>query len=422
MQTMTMGGPASEALLTATVAPEPSSRAAGMAAAAGIGKDWGKDGGGVAVPAAPRLVVFERTPRFDFQDFADLQARPGTWLVKHALPRRGVAFVAGASKGGKTFVILDGLLRLSSGQGEVWGRKAHGCAGIYVAAEDPDGCELRIAGWRQANPEARAVPFRLLKSRVDLLDETLMADFKAALHEQAADFAAQGRRLGYIAFDTLSKCIPGAEENSSGDMSRVLDVLEDIAAALDLLVIVVAHFGKAGEEKGIRGWSGLGANADAVLVVSRDPEAPDSRSLSFQKVKNGPDGEALDFHLRRVALDVIDEDGEAVTTCTPCFEPRDRAATGHPQPPALNDEQALVLRAIGAVTDNGETHPVPANVTSPRRHWKAVRFTDVREQALATGFPARDKLNSTERAFSRAVARLCRLERVRREGDYLWIV
>ena len=367
--------------------------------------------------------MFERTPRFVFHDFADLQARPGAWLVKHALPRRGVAFIAGASKAGKTFAALDGLLRLSSGEDRVWGRRAHGCAGLYVAAEDPEGCELRIAGWRHARPEAGPVAFRLLKSRVDLLDAPLMDDFRAAVQDQADAFAAQGQRLGYICFDTLSKCIPGADENSAADMSRVLDVLEDLAAALDLLVIVIAHFGKGGEERGIRGWSGLGANADAVIVVGRDPEAPDRRSLTFQKVKNGPDGETLGFCLETVALDVIDEDGERVTTCVPSFEtPAAGAPARRARRARLNDDQALVLRAVTHVTDRGPTYAVPANVDGARRHWKAVTYGDVRAQALTIGFAARARPNTTTVAFSRAIQRLCRLELVRREGESVWLV
>ena len=56
--------------------------------------------------------------------------------------------------------------------------------------------------------------------------------------------AVRGTKLGVLAIDTLSASAPGADENSSKDMSPVLAALHTLALELQILVVVIAHTGK----------------------------------------------------------------------------------------------------------------------------------------------------------------------------------
>ena len=88
-------------------------------------------------------------------------------------------------------------------------------------------------------------------------------------------FIAAMRALGFprpvITIDTLSACMPGADEDTSRDMSQVIASLYRIRNALDATVIAVHHTGKD-KARGWRGSSSIGANVDAVICCEREDE------------------------------------------------------------------------------------------------------------------------------------------------------
>lgn len=185
--------------------------------------------------------------------------------------------------------------------------------------------------------------------------------------------------------------------------------------------LVVAPFGKAGPERGIRGWSGLDANSDATITVEREGEDHDLRTLTFAKVKNGADGGTLSFRLEAVDLGLLDEDGEALSSCVAAYE---GAAPGRSErrEKALSAPEQLVLRAVKYVTDHGPTHPPPVTAQGVRPGRKAVARDDVRARALASGL-AQDgeKTNTVNQRFSRALEGIAAKGAVRVEGGLLWL-
>lgn len=369
------------------------------------------------------VIDFARQTKFRRERFDQIEPRPARWRVKGALPSQGVGFVVGSTRAGKTFIAVDAALKLAAGASTVWGRRARQCAVAYFAAEDPEGCRARVKAWRRAKHRTSPVPFELIGQAPNLLDEGDAADLRATLAEIAADFADDGHELGVVVFDTLSRCAPGADENSSGDMSRAFAVLAEIAESMGLLVIVVAHFGKAGADRGIRGWSGLDANSDATITVERDADDPDLRTLMFAKVKNGVDGGRLCFRLEQVDLGTIDEDGEPESSCVPAFEGAGEARAKPRKRRSLNNAEQLVLQAIRYVTDHGDTQPVPQSVTDPKHWWKGVTKADVKARAIAAGFASEEeKRNTVNVRFSRAIEGVIASGAARAEGDILWII
>ena len=202
-------------------------------------------------PVGPQL-VWERDSRFTFEDYDDTLPSTKPWLIKNAWPMKGVAWIAGASGAAKTFFTLDAALKVAGGSEVIWGRRAQ-CRGVvYVAAEDADGCRARVRAWRRtkgskAAESGRRLPFKLVPEALNLLDATSVDDFIAATTLVADQWQDAGCPLGLICIDTFSVCIPGGDENNGADMSRALEALYRISRELDVLVVVVAHFGKSGE-------------------------------------------------------------------------------------------------------------------------------------------------------------------------------
>src|SRR5262249_23931254 len=130
--------------------------------------------------------------------------------------------------------------------------------------------------------------FKFVGNAPDLRDDGDLIKLRATLTEASTVMEARGDRLGLVIIDTLSPSTPGADENLARDMGPVLKKLQDLAREFRILILVVAHPGKD-EAKKIRGWSGLLANADGVILI----EAPDIfgvRRGTIEKVKNGPAG------------------------------------------------------------------------------------------------------------------------------------
>jgi hypothetical protein len=380
-------------------------------------------------PAGPKL-VWERDSRFTFEDYDDTLPSTKPWLIKNAWPMRGVAWVAGASGAAKTFFTLDAALKIAGGSEVIWGRRAQSRGVVYVAAEDADGCRGRVRAWRRtkgakAVENGRRLPFKLVPQALDLLNPTDVEDFIAAAAGIGDEWAEAGSPLGLVCIDTFSVCIPGADENNGADMSRALEALYRISKELDVLVVVVAHFGKSGSQGSIRGWSGLGYNADGLIVLERgDPikdQDPQDRFVSFQKVKNGVDGGRLQFRLQEVDLGMIDEAGDPMTSCIvrfekPSQEPAKRGRKKAPQSPGAR----IIVRAFNQLLEVGQTYVVPP-VPGVPPNTVGIARTDLRDHAVKLDQPSKDlEPDPAKRSINRDISALIADETLREFDDIIW--
>lgn len=375
-----------------------------------------------AFSSGPKL-AFERKSKFSFEAFTDVTPSTRPMLVKNAWPMVGVAWIVGASGAAKTFVGLDALLKVAAGAPTVWGRKAQQRGVIYVAAEDPDGCRARVKAWRvaKARDRERPLPFKLVPQVVNLLDKDDLLDFTAGALLEREVMKEEGADLGVICFDTFSCSIPGTDENSSADMSRATEALKALADELQCLVVAIAHFGKAGANGGIRGWSGLGYNADGIIVLERDEENPDLRHMLFDKVKNGVAKGRLDFTLEEVELGMFDDAGDPMTSCIVKFTQAAPEARMKRKPsPADKPPQKLILRALGQLLDVGQTYVVPPFPGVPPGQ-AGVERHKLRERAYAIGAYDHETNPATaKRTFNRDLAVLLAHNILREEDGIIW--
>lgn len=361
--------------------------------------------------------TFARRSKFRLEDFNTLTPGRVMWRVKGLWPSVGLCFLGGPSMTGKTFWALDALARVCRGD-QVLGRKSLAAGVVYVGAEDPNGIRLRIEGLRAELGPLPKDRFRFIGQAPDLTDAEDVDDLKSAILEARDAMQAQGVALGVICIDTMSAAIPGADENTAKDMSPVLSRLQALAVELGAMVLMVAHTGKDAD-RGLRGWSGLLANADG-LIMLEDPEGNPTRVGKVVKVKNGPAGDQFAFGLRVVTTDV-DEDGDDITTCVVDDESvpiSSRPTRGRRLSPKL----ALILRAANLCLDDGMGESVPPPEGVPHGT-KGIHRDKVKARAIAEGYDdGSAKPESVRRKLNSNLTDLIGFERLRASGDYLWVV
>jgi hypothetical protein len=379
----------------------------------------------MADTVGPQL-VWSRERSFIAEPFEDIKPRYSGYLIKGVLPLAGVGFIAGASKGGKTFIALDWGLKIAAGAATVMGRKAKQTGVAYIGAEDPDGCRSRVLAWKRRNPRGSYTPFSLIGRGVNLLDEDEVSQLITELTDLAAVYEEQGHALGLVVFDTLAKCMAGGEENGSVDGGRALAALERVQREISCLVVALAHHGKSGEDKGIRGWSGFDAASDATITVERDKDDPDFRKLTLSKVKNGPDGAVVGFRLERVNLGIQDEDGDELWSCVVAY---DAAAPDKILPrrrKALSAQAEIVMVQFGRLVDGGAAQVVPKSLEGVRqdRDTLGVRRPDLSLECAVNGlrYAEDEKANTYNTRFGRALNELQGAKRLRVEGDLIWAI
>ncbi len=237
---------------------------------------------------------------------------PMRWLLDGVIPATGFSVIAAEPKASKTIVALHLALAVASGTRELWGRRVGVEGSVLLVEEEGSSSDLhrrisQIAADLGLPP--RAGRFSLLfRKRVKLDDPKSLHSLRELIFQLAPSL---------VILDPLSR-LHGREENSSSEMSSVLDELNTIAA--DRSVIVLHHQNK-GAGKGasrVRGTSAIFAAVDALVSISKDG---DRRTLEVEARDEGAEKGSLVIRFDRAgsptlvlgdALEATDEDLIAV--------------------------------------------------------------------------------------------------------------
>lgn len=277
----------------------------------------------------------EPPQRFRLLTPADLAGLPPVrWRVRGVLPFEGIGAIFGPSGSGKSFLTLDLLATVASGD-EWFGCGVKAAPVLYVALEGEAGIAQRVKA-HEVKHGPVASGFRFMLQALDIRNAGDRADLVQAIK-------AAGWCGGVLCLDTLNRAAPGMDENDSKSMGEVISAAKAMQSELGGLVLLVHHTGKDAT-KGMRGHSSLHAALDAVIEVCRDN---DRREWKMHKAKDGEDGEAHPFRLDVVEVGT-DEDGESVTSCVIAPEENAGAAVRRPLPPKSGN-QRHILDALGEV-------------------------------------------------------------------------
>lgn len=360
----------------------------------------------VWMPKPPQS-AFGAVPMFNL----DAPGSEHEWRVKGILTKRGVAVMAGPSQSGKSFAASDLAMCISRGV-PYMGRKVEQGVVLYQAGEGGLGLKKRMRAYRSDkftdSEDPDQIPFVLLPGRFDMHNSDDAV--KAFITEGRAWQAYYRMPIGMVVIDTWATATPGANENDSGDVGRILDRANRIAEELDTVVLIVHHMNKGGS---IRGSTAITANVENTFIVElldvTDSNSRVRRKVSVFKNKEGEGGISWQFVLRQVELG-FDEEGMAITSCVVDI-PADGdvvTTTGI----RLNDSEMVVYDALTrALEDFGEDPKMSPMI--PRAIKKVVRYREV-TNILKKTWPHSPNPNDTpeKQAEKRSAAIRNVLERV----------
>jgi hypothetical protein len=222
-------------------------------------------------------------------------------LVKGMLGLGEFSAVCGEPKCGKSFLATNLGLAIATGQ-DWFGRKVTQGPVLYVAAEGAGGFKKRIEAHRQHHGGIDEAPFHVILTSIDLLNPE--ADLQPLI------YWAFTTKAKLVVIDTLSRTMPGGNENGPEDMGAYIANCDKIREGTGAHVLVVHHKPK-GDKNTLRGHSSLFGAVDALILVAK---TKDGNTVTIDASKDEKDGWSRKFSLK--VIDVgLDEDGDAITSC-----------------------------------------------------------------------------------------------------------
>ena len=252
----------------------------------------------------------------DADEFA-AQPAPIAWMIKRWIQSRALIMVHGPSGGGKTFSVLDMLMRIATAprdapndtEPQTWmGQRVRPGRVLYLAGEGHHGMRGRIAAWKQHHNSSVKTHMRVSKSGCDLNTPEGMERVRRAIR-------AHGEPPDVIAVDTLHRFLMG-DENSAQDAKTMLDACAQLMAEFGCTVILVHHTGVSDEaQHRARGSSAWRAALDIEISVVPAKNDGDPIQIVQRKSKDAELAPDVLAELRRVEIDGwLDEDGEQVAS------------------------------------------------------------------------------------------------------------
>lgn len=199
--------------------------------------------------------------------------QPPKPLIWDVLDMDSTAVIYGESATGKSFVVLDWALSISTGTSWM-GHTVRPGKALYVIGEGLGGTRARVRSWMDHRGIGTIPNMRWLKYAPNLLT-----------HD------GQSHLLGIVAkhrpvltiLDTVARHIPGGDENSFEAISKVVETLDKIRTITGGCALAVHHTGKD-NTRGARGHSSLRAAMDTEILTKPGP------TLVCTKQKNHEDG------------------------------------------------------------------------------------------------------------------------------------
>lgn len=350
--------------------------------------------------------VDERTAHLPYVLFRDV--RPilaSQWLIKGVLPRHGLAAIYGPSGEGKTFIALDLLMSIAGGA--AWrGHRTTPGAVLYLA---PDGGALvqnRLAAYRQHHGITGDCDFVLVPCPVDLLGKLGAGDVARVTDLIAHIESTYGLKIVAVCVDTVSRAMPGGDENQPADMTRFIDNLAKIQNGADRLLVGIHHTPKS-DAATMRGHSSLHGACDCELNVA-------DRKIRIAKQRDGADGAEFGFDLAVVELG-RDEDGDPVTSCVAVRSDGDRKPKKK-----LSDRDKLALETLrDLVITEGEKLPQGTRYPGAGQHL-GVELSRYRNSLYEKAFSGTDR-DTFKKVFQRIRERLQAAGLIGIYGDLVWL-
>jgi RecA-family ATPase len=225
--------------------------------------------------------------------------RPQKYMIERHIPQGGLGFLYGAPGAGKSFIALDMALHLAYGRDEWHGDKINDTEGwvIYLAREGSAGFKARIHAWEAHHalhdPDPHNCRFALIRETLNFMKPEDIVSLIDAVTD------ANLTPISMIVVDTVSRVIPGADENLQKDMTLFVQACEALQTRFGCAVMGVHHAGKSGAMRGSTVFTGAG---DFIFTLAKDDKKPKDVLLTCAKQKDIEDGWTNAYALETVQL------------------------------------------------------------------------------------------------------------------------
>lgn len=236
-------------------------------------------------PETGEVLEDEDSDLFEVLSMSDLAALPDVeWLIKDALPAGGLGFLYGAPGSYKSFVCYDLALTLAYACPEWIGREVRGDGRVlYIANEGSAGARKRITAWQRKHGIAEDNDaFHLIRKSMSFMNAEDVAKLDRTV---AAHVAAHGD-VSLIIVDTVSRVLPGADENLQKDMTVFVAACDGLRERYGAAVLGVHHTNKNGDMRGSTVFLGQG---DCIFRVEKS-EVGRGGVMTCEKQKDAEDG------------------------------------------------------------------------------------------------------------------------------------
>ncbi len=192
-------------------------------------------------------------------DLMEMDFQPTGWLIEKMLGK-GVYILAGASKIGKSWLVLWLADRVSKGE-KVWEFQTTPCEVLYVSLEDTEQRIQQRLG-EVTGGEADKI---WIATEAELLGK--------GFEQQIGNFLAAHPNVGFVIVDTLQRIRQMKTEGYSyGGDYEVMTSLKTIADRFNITILVVHHTRKEDSDDSfnkISGTNGLLGCADGAMVLQK---------------------------------------------------------------------------------------------------------------------------------------------------------
>ncbi len=359
----------------------------------------------------------------------------GDYLIKGILSRNEVSLLVGPSGSGKSFLATDLSMRVARGVDylpvhaaqRIFMPKVKRGGVVYLAGEGARGLRRRLAAYLlQHGLDGVGVPFVLLTRPIDLhtSDEHAKLLIEEIKSHGSRFVAEQTATVELVVIDTLSASSPGANENASEDMSRILGRCQWIVTETKAAVLLVHHMNATGQRE--RGHSSLRANVDSVIEVSRPEDSLDAEGRSIRlakltKQKDGEDGLVWRFVLRKLELG-NDADGDVVTSCVVEPPSHSRRVEGAAFEFKGANARLIFDALLDALCEHGQAPPADVD-RCPRAtpvvhidHWKTMY-----ERRAPPKEDERKRADAIRKAMERALVDFQNYRLIGADSPYVWL-
>lgn len=229
---------------------------------------------------------------FELMSIADMEAniKEPEWLIDQILERNTIGSIFGSPKSGKSLISLSMMMAISNGT-EWFGHSVKQTPVVLFCGEGERSMHKRILAWAKFNEQTvRDNPFRMSNRPARILDDE---DFALIMQTLKNTYEELGD-IGCVCIDTLQRNWGGGDENSSSDMGKFIQRVDEIKYEFDCNVTLVHHSGHVGGKSRARGSSVLPSSVDFEFQVDRK-NGPEDDPRMYTTIKQTLNKEGADL-------------------------------------------------------------------------------------------------------------------------------